>query len=88
MILTIALLLLSTAAIGEKAKKSKDLKEKKIKDKDKEKLAKYYGKFKNIVDYNNYKNDSNWALINVTLTNGKYARIITPTNKMEAVLNG
>lgn len=86
-IVIISLLLLSTIAIGKKPKKTKELKENNFNNQEKEKLSKYYGKkFRNVVDYNSYKNDSVMALINVTLENNEYARIITPTSRMEEVL--
>ncbi len=90
-LIIIGILLISTvlaiSKITEKPTKTEDLSKTNITNKDQAALSDYYSKkFKDVIDFNNYKNDKNIVILNVTLTDGSYARIITKNDTFTELL--
>ena len=70
-----------------KVKKTKELINKKVSEENNTKLIDFYSStFPEIKHMNDYKQYNNITILNVTLENDKYARLITNTNKFNNIL--
>ncbi len=90
-LIIIGILLISTvfaiSKLTEKPTKTEDLSKTNITNKDQDALSDYYQrKFENVMHFNNYKNDKNIVILNVTLNDGSYARIITKNDTFSELL--
>ena len=89
-IITILLLSIATAEKKTNTKTdttfTRNLEEKEISKTNETKLLDTYGKeFPEVKGFESYKEYKEFTIMNVTLNNNKYARIITTTNKFKGV---